>query len=85
MSASAAIAPDEQARRERCGHPTGRFVELGGHSLSAMRIVARARTVCGLEVPLKMLLQSPTIAAMAGVIVLHEEERRGGPEGPPSG
>ena len=54
------------------------FFELGGHSLSAMRIVARTRMVCALEVPLKTLLRSPTVAEMAAAIVLLEDARRRG-------
>ena len=44
------------------------FFDLGGHSLSATRVVSRIFTRYQLEIPLQSLFQSPTIAEMAAVI-----------------
>lgn len=44
------------------------FLELGSDSLLAMRLVARVRTAFQAEVPLRTLLEAPTIAAMAVAI-----------------
>jgi len=46
------------------------FFQLGGHSLLATRVLARVRDVFVVEVPLRSLFESPTIAAMAEQVEL---------------
>ncbi|WP_085694736.1 MULTISPECIES: non-ribosomal peptide synthetase [unclassified Pseudomonas] len=41
------------------------FFELGGHSLLATQILARTQALFALSPPLKVLFESPTVAAMA--------------------
>lgn len=48
------------------------FFDLGGHSLSATRVVSRIIKQFQLEIPLPLLFQSPTIADMAAVMTAHQ-------------
>jgi len=49
---------------------TDDFLELGGDSLLATRVLARVRDVCRVEVPTERLLETHTVAEMA-IEVLH--------------
>jgi amino acid adenylation domain-containing protein len=50
------------------------FFDLGGHSLAATRVISRVVETFPLELPIKVLFDSPTVAEMAEVIV---ERKRG--------
>lgn len=53
------------------------FFDLGGHSLAAARVVSRVIRRLQLELPLKALFDSPTVADMAVVIARHEANKVG--------
>jgi amino acid adenylation domain-containing protein len=51
------------------------FFELGGHSLAAARIVTRVVQTFQLELPVKALFESPSVAEMAAVIMQNQSKR----------
>ena len=47
------------------------FLELGGHSLTAIQILTQVIETFQVDLPLRALLETPTIAEMAVVIAQH--------------
>ncbi|MGW2986500.1 amino acid adenylation domain-containing protein [Streptomyces goshikiensis] len=55
--------------------PSDRFFDVGGHSLALSRVGARIRAELGLDVPLSLFYERPTLVEQAAVIeALLEEE-----------
>ena len=51
------------------------FLDLGGDSLLASQLIARVIQTVGGDLPVRALLEAPTVAAMAMVIVQHQAEQ----------
>jgi amino acid adenylation domain-containing protein len=50
------------------------FFDLGGHSLAATQVISRVVNTFPLQLPIKALFDSPTVAEMAKVIVEHQNK-----------
>jgi amino acid adenylation domain-containing protein/non-ribosomal peptide synthase protein (TIGR01720 family) len=59
-----------------------KFAELGGHSLLAIQIIARTREAFQVEVPLRAIFESPTIAGLAEQVETEMHEAEGTPPPP---
>ena len=53
------------------------FFDLGGHSLTASRVISRVIQTFQLELPIKALFDAPTVAEMAAVIEAHQGKKVG--------
>jgi amino acid adenylation domain-containing protein len=53
------------------------FFEIGGHSLAATLVITRLRDSLGVELALRSLFETPTIAALAGELETGLRERAG--------
>jgi acyl carrier protein len=53
------------------------FFDLGGHSLAATRVISRLIQEFHLELPIKTLFESPTVAAMSAMIMQNQENKAG--------
>jgi NRPS condensation-like uncharacterized protein len=58
------------------------FFELGGHSLLVTQVVARVRAVFGVEVPLRVLFETPLAEAVAAEVERLMKLRGGAPPAP---
>ncbi|BAZ25556.1 amino acid adenylation domain-containing protein [Kalymmatonema gypsitolerans NIES-4073] len=52
------------------------FFELGGHSLLATQVISRIRQALGVEIPIQLLFETPTIADIATAITQNQNQGR---------
>ena len=51
------------------------FFDLCGHSLAASRVISRVSQTFNLELPVKALFETPTVAEMAAIITRNQTKR----------
>ncbi len=68
----------EVLRCERVGL-TDNFFQLGGHSLLATRIVARIDDLLGIELPMRVMFDHPTIEALLDYLFTQAQDTRASP------
>ncbi|HEV7402891.1 MAG TPA: phosphopantetheine-binding protein, partial [Chthoniobacteraceae bacterium] len=54
---------------QRVGVHDNFFTELGGHSLLATQVVSRIRETFQIDLPLRRIFESPTIADLSGALL----------------
>ncbi|MFH0341841.1 MAG: amino acid adenylation domain-containing protein, partial [Chromatiales bacterium] len=66
----------EVLQRDRVGIHDN-FFDLGGHSLLATQVVSRVKKTFELDIPLRALFESPTVAGLSALIVQSQAEALG--------
>ena len=49
------------------------FFDLGGHSIAASRVISRVLNIFSMQLPIRALFDSPTVAEMAKVVIEHQD------------
>jgi acyl carrier protein len=66
----------EEVLERRSLDPDASFFDSGGHSLAAMRVIARVQETFTVDIPVRVLFEAPTLAAFTRAVAERRDQQQ---------